>query len=682
MSGNNIDEIQVALKGRAQPFVDARVLDETDVNIIAFAARRFGESDIERLLGLCFALRAPRQGHAGVDLERLPEQLAAEPKRPVRGAGAAVEVEAAPLPFPASSRDWLLHTLTSTMVSRWATADDASLPFVAQEVEGGTLLLTRRMFVEQTRVADAILERLKTSLVDGAIPATLEDDLMGMLPEDSDKEARDAVRRAARNTLAIVTGGPGTGKTFSLTRLLAVLLRHEDPSRPLVIELAAPTGKAAVRMGAAINEGLVQMGAGLAGAERLNQRLRALSPRTVHKLIGLRPDGTCAHDKTRLIAADVIVIDEVSMVDLSLMRRLLEAVPPAARLILLGDRDQLASVEAGSVLADLVRDALRRGAGPEPRLWSVVHRFTMNHRFATAPDIALLASSLHGDAADGDVDLAVKVFQGETHAREEPFPGARVRSLGSAPEKGPSEAQLKTLTAPYLDSIGVLAPKSPAEDKGYASMLKGHLKANGDFDDELRQRPVQAALLAAFEGYRVLAVHRRGGLGVESLNEAVAKGVMAYLQEADASGRKARRLRFQAGFWLGAPVLVTVNAYDVGLRNGDVGLVLPDPSGPTGNELSVAFPSGDGSVKHVGLDRLPAHEGAFVMTVHKAQGSQFKHVALVLAARESPIQTRELIYTGVTRASNRLTWMGEPELLRLALNRRIARASGLAELLR
>ncbi len=666
-----------------RPFIDAGLLTEAEVQVLAAVAPRFGEVDPSRLLGLCFAARAPRMGHAGVDLARLRDQTEAEAHH---GGAATDETASTPLVWP-DPATWSARTCASPMVARPDAPDAADRPFVAQPVDGGTLLLTRRMYVEQTRVADALRRRLATALPAGAVPDDLEAALRLYLPEESAAEARAAVRLAATRTLALVTGGPGTGKTYSLTRLLAVLLVHERPEHPLVIELAAPTGKAAVRMAEAIVEGLGTLAPATGSGAALAERLRALKPKTVHRLIGLHPNGHVRHDAHRPLEADLVVVDEVSMVDLALMRRLLEAVRPDARLVLLGDRDQLASVEAGCVLADLVRGALAPGVAADTVLAGCVQRFTVNRRFESAPDVALIASSLQGDASAEGVDTAVAVFTGKTHAPRETEPGARVRWLGDSTDGTPTPEQLTTLVAPYCDAVGELGPTA-RDDRGFARRLRDLLEtAETEETDDPSRSPatppaltdptVHRALLLALERYRVLAVHRRGRLGVEGLEEALAARIRRFLEQRPDPGRP-RRLPRRGPHWLGRALLITENARELGLSNGDVGLVLPALNGPG---LAVSFPLGAAHIRQVPLDRLPAHEGALAMTVHKSQGSQFAHVGLVLPARVSPILTRELVYTGVTRASNRLTWLGDPEILRAALCRRIARASGLAELL-
>jgi len=653
------------------PFLMAGILTEGDVFPVTLAAPRFGESNPETLLGLAFVVRAPRVGHPAVDLSRVASLVADE-----RRLHASEEESLAPLPWPEPS-SWLAAVLRSGMVGE---PGDTSRPFVRQRLRAEmeaphTVLLTRRMFREQERVAAAMVARASRPLGDSYRVRELDARLAELFGDEAHGEAAKAVRVAAENSLAVIIGGPGTGKTYSVSRLLGALFAPRprqseglaDASRNvehLKVLLAAPTGKAAARMREAMREATsAEAHPVLAVEESVRVLLQNLPAETVHRLVGVRPDGTCRHHAGNPIPADVVVVDEVSMVDLANMRRLLEAVAPSARLVLLGDRDQLASVEAGCVLADLVDGA---STGP---LAERICSFTVSRRFAAAPDIGLVAACLqsyetaHAEVPKGTdaeglrLRLAVEVMMGRTHASNET--ATRIVALGppEASPRGltrPARAQLETLARPYLE--------------GYAAMLAAHRRTGGTWAASLEEPSTQRAILQAFERYRVLAVHRRGPLGVAGLERALADSVRRTLHGDGVEGR----------YWVGRPILVTENAYDVKLMNGDVGLVLPTREG-----LAAVFPAEEAAgVRAVATSRLPPHEGALAMTVHKSQGSQFESVALVLAGRASPIQTRELIYTGVTRAKAKLTWLGEESELAEALERKSARGSGLAELLR
>lgn len=655
------------LSSLSRPFLDLGVLTPADVHAVALVAPRFGERDAARMLGLAFAVRAPRVGHAGVDLSSVAHRIDAErTMAAARGAPSDEPPEAAlaALPWP-EARAWHEATLTSPLV---AAPSGPLAPFVAQDVGDRTLLLTRRMYREQELLADALLRRAARPVPERARLADLDAELARLFPDEPDGEGARAVRLAANERLAIVTGGPGTGKTFSITRLLAALL-GADPS--LVVRLAAPTGKAAVRMREAIREGTSQGAAlPLEVAPHVREALAALEASTLHRLLGVRPDGSSRHDRDRPVPADVVVVDEVSMVDLALMRRLAVAVPDGARLVLLGDRDQLASVEAGCVLADLVGSRA---------LSAHVEAFTRSRRFTSAPDVALVASCLRGNAPTAEADReraarAVSVLAGRDHAEAERHPARRVTWLGAPETSGPrrfprpTEAQLDALATPYTDGFELLEPDGSAVFvPGYAALLRRELSPSGACSATLVDPRLQRALLDALDRYRVLAVHRTGPLGVVALDRAIALRVRALLRARDGIG----------AHWIGRPILVTENAYDVSLMNGDIGLVLPTSQG-----LAAVFPhERPGEIRAIPLSRLPAHEGALAMTVHKSQGSQFDRVALVLAGRASPIETRELIYTGITRAKNQLAWLGGEAELAESLARRIERASGLGAML-
>jgi exodeoxyribonuclease V alpha subunit len=644
-----------AFLDRAQPFLKAGVLDASDIHAIALTAPRFGEDDIERMLGLAFAARAPRVSHPGVDLRTLRQHIVIETDEP--------------LPWPSDPDAWARRTLASPMVG---SPDDLLKPFVAQprrSAPDAPLLLTRRMYVEQQRVAGAIAARAAHELSDAAHIDDLDATLARLFPSSAgtdgpDGEAARAVRLAATRALALIVGGPGTGKTFSVTRLLAALME----SRALSVALAAPTGKAAARMREAIREATdVTAQPVLDVSDDVRARLQALPATTLHRLVGVRPDGSSRHTAANPIPAQLVIVDEVSMVDLTMMRRLVEAVHPDARLVLLGDRDQLASVEAGCVLADLVP-----ATGTAP-LAGNTQTFTRSRRFESAPDIALIAACLqsyatrHPDLPSGDppaaLARAIEVFSGARHASQETQPEWRIERLG-APDRSdryakPAAQQLTRLAAPYLE--------------GYAEALIAALGDGQQVDDPQWQRE----LLAVFDRYRVLAVHRRGPLGVQQLEQALAKRIRDAIEAGRGDRAHRRSIDLGEGHWTGRPILITENAYDIGLMNGDVGIVLPLADG-----AAAVFPhETPGEVRCVALSRLPPHEGALAMTVHKSQGSQFDHVALVLAGRDSPIQTRELVYTGVTRAKQRLSWLGELDELRIALARQVRRESGLPDLL-
>lgn len=437
---------------------------------------------------------------------------------------------------------------------------------------------------------------------------------------------RLAAAQAVRKRLAVISGGPGTGKTTTVVRLLAALLEQPGSER-LAIGLAAPTGKAAARMAEAIRNAKASL--------PVSDAIKAALPdeaRTLHRLLGSRGDRPkVRHDAANPLPLDVLVVDEASMVDLALMAKLAAALPPKARLILLGDKDQLAAVEAGAVFAELCEgrgfDAraaadLQRITGqsvpvqaPASRLGDAVVLLTHSHRFAGDSGIGELARRINEGDARGTIEL-LREDRPDLAWNSSPNPMALVERL----EQG---------YAPYLASA-----------------------RQGD--------PVSA--FAAFNGFRALTAQREGAFGVNGLNDAL-------------EARLKRRLgvAVRERWYPGRAVMVRQNDYALGLFNGDIGLCLATEHG-----LRVYF-EGDTGHRAFAPARLPSHESAFAMTVHKSQGSEFDEVLLVLPEQHSPLLTRSLFYTGITRAKTKVDIWALPSRLQEAVSTRADRAAGLAE---
>lgn len=437
---------------------------------------------------------------------------------------------------------------------------------------------------------------------------------------------RLATAQAVRGNLAVISGGPGTGKTTTVVRLLAALLEQPGAER-LAIGLAAPTGKAAARMAEAIRKAKADL--------PVSEAIKAALPeeaRTLHRLLGSRGDSPqVRHHPGNPLALDVLVVDEASMVDLALMAKLVAALPPGARLILLGDKDQLAAVEAGAVFAELCE-----GRGYTAETAAELERLTGQPVASEAPRSALgeavvLLTHSHRFAGDSGIgELARRINGGDAPATLALLREGRA-DLAWNPAPSPS-ALLERLEAGYA---------------GYLASVR-----RGD----------PAAAFAAFNAFRALTAQREGPFGVSGLNEAL-------------EARIKRRLNVPSRerWYPGRAVMVRQNDYALELFNGDIGLCLP-----TTNGLRVFF-EGEQGHRAFAPARLPSHDSAFAMTVHKSQGSEFDEVLLALPEQPSPLLTRALFYTGITRARHKVEIWGLPARLTEAVQTRAERAAGLAE---
>ena len=551
-------------------------LEALDLHFARTVCRLAGEEHPELLLAAALASRAPGHGHVCADLRR----LAASP--PADGEGAPLPGATWPELDP-----WLQRIGDSGLVG-----PDAPL-----HLEDENLYL-RRYWSYQDELIEA-LGRRSTEVLEVADEAALSARLDRLFPAGGLQ--RDAAELAVRRRLSVISGGPGTGKTFTVARIVALL--QEQADEHLRVVLVAPTGKAAARLQESLREATEKLG-------EVGLQLRAT---TIHRRLGWRPDAPTRfrHDRDRPLPADVVICDEASMVDLPLMAKLIDAVPPTARLILLGDRDQLASVEAGAVLGDICH-----GEGEAPIGGCLVH-LEKSWRFAEAPGIGALAQAVNA----GDDEDALAILDGEEHAEVQ-----RIHA--------PDDAQPEALVG--------------------EAVLEGYRHYAG-IDD-----PVAA--LAALGRFRVLCAHRRGRFGVEAMNRLIRARLAA-----------TGLLHPRGDWYAGRPVIVTRNDYQIELFNGDVGVTLKDPSG----RLRVWFEGLDGRCRSFHPARLPPCETVFAMTVHKSQGSEFDEVLLMLPTRGSRILTRELVYTGITRARHRVTVVSDEAVLVDAIGARIQRASGL-----
>ena len=536
-----------------------------------------------------------------------------------------------PLVRLAGQRPWPEQDFRLPALCDWQVQLQASLlvggdgDFTPLILEHGRLYLARYQAYER-QLATQLLQRADD--LPAVDEAQLSESLTRLFAFNAQQPdwQRLAAAQAVRRKLAVISGGPGTGKTTTVVRLLAALL--EQPGcENLAIGLAAPTGKAAARMAEAIRNAKAEL--------PVSEAIKAALPDeacTLHRLLGSRGDSPqVRHHAANPLALDVLVVDEASMVDLALMAKLLDALPPTARLILLGDKDQLCAVEAGAVFAELCEgrgfdaqaaNELQRITGqqvpvnqPSSQLGDAVVLLTHSHRFAGDSGIGELARRINGGDVSGTLNL-LKEDRSDLAWNAQPTPNELLERL----------------------------------DQGYAPYISAAKSAD------------PAAAFAAFNAFRALCAQREGAWGVAGINEAL-----------EARIKRRSQVASRERWYVGRPIMVRQNDYALGLFNGDIGICLHTEYG-----LRVFFEGEDG-YRPFAPARLPSHDSAFAMTVHKSQGSEFSEVLLVLPEQPSPLLTRSLFYTGITRAKHKVEIWGLPARLSEAVATRAERAAGLAE---
>jgi exodeoxyribonuclease V alpha subunit len=431
---------------------------------------------------------------------------------------------------------------------------------------------------------------------------------------EGENRQRTAASTALQRRFSIISGGPGTGKTTTVVRILALLLEQPGGERHR-IALAAPTGKAAARLASSI--------ASLRETLPCSGEVKCSIPEqvtTIHRLLGTLPSSVgFRHSARNPLPYDTVIVDEASMVDLPLMASLMVALAPDARIILIGDRDQLASVEAGAVLGDICRAAETPGSSVE----GCVTVLDRNYRFGDGSLIAALSSAVN--AGNDREALRLLGEQGD----------GGIIAIESSPVR---DAMRKRLAGPVLDGFRpFLETRNPAE------------------------------ALRLFDRFRILCALREGPWGATGISHAVE----ALLHEAGL-------IRTDSIFYCGRPVLVTENDYVHKLFNGDSGVIMPDPES---GALRAYFIAQDGSLRGIPPEFLPKHETAFAMTIHKSQGSEFDRVLMILPPEDKVLLTRELIYTGITRARQSVRVWSDDTVFSAAVRRRTERRSGLREIL-
>lgn len=567
-----------------QDLLVAGEISALDRSLAEILARIVGEENNLVLLGAAIASARTLSGDVCADLERLG------------GRPAIRDEEGVELRWPGAN-EWKAALSRSDLV----TDGTSRCPLV---LDGAGRLYLHRYWDFERRLGDRLLEMAGDAPMQG--------------------ECRDpqelAVEVAGAGRLTIITGGPGTGKTYTVARILLSLFqkaREAASPAPRVI-LMAPTGKAAARLRESME--LALLGSDDGGLD-CDDDLKAAIPTeasTIHRALGWSPSrrGRFNHDRDNPLPADIIVVDEASMVDLALMTRLVEAVPSAGRLIILGDRDQLASVESGAVLGDICNAGGENDQGPLSRC---LVSLTGSYRFGHDSGIGRLARAV----LDGDIPGSMEILR----------------------EGGTGDVRLN---AP----VGVEAARLALEEE-VVETFREYLGIGEP-----------AGRLEALSRCRILCAHRRGPLGATDVN-GMALDVLHRRGHIDAKGE-----------WFdGRPVMITSNDPQLGLFNGDVGVTCVDGNG----QVRIVFDGGGGEPREFSPARLPACETVFATTVHKAQGSQYERVVFVLPMEPSPVTTKELLYTAVTRASDSLAIYSAPGVWEVAAGRRVERSSGLRD---
>jgi exodeoxyribonuclease V alpha subunit len=608
-----------------RPFNDAGVLVAADVHVAVRLTALAEAEDPWVALAAALAVRGPRLGHVYVDLATIRETAVVDVDEPV-------DLSALPWPEPAS---WV-QRLAGSALAAVGEEDTAVAPLRLL----GTRLYLDRYWREERQVA-ADLRGLAAAEPEGLRMDVLAAGVRRLFPGEGDGRQALAAASAVLRRLAVVAGGPGTGKTTTVARIVALLAEQAAAAatRAPLVALAAPTGKAAARLEEAVHAeaAVLDVDPGVRAA------LAGLEASTLHRLLGRRPGSHSRfrHHRGNRLPHDVVVVDETSMVSLSLMARLVEAVRPEARLVLVGDPGQLTSIEAGAVLGDIVGPAtegLRMSASARRRL----------------------AAVMGGDARGGD-SVAGAVGDGVVVLDRIHRFGGTIAALAAAVRRGDAEAALDVLrSAPEAvtwlpEDAATAAPPAAVRDRAVAAARAVTAAAAAGQAREA---------LAALGAFRLLCAHRRGPYGVAAWTAHIERWLAAEIAGFDPSGP----------WYVGRPLLVAENDYGLRLYNGDTGVIVArDDDGVT-----AAFERGGGVVRFA-PSRLNAVETVYAMTVHKSQGSQFRTAAVVLPDPASRLLTRELLYTAITRATEELVLVGTEDAVRTALSRSIARASGLRE---
>jgi exodeoxyribonuclease V alpha subunit len=595
-----------------------------DLHFAAFIARLAGAGGaLEIPLAAALLSRRQRAGHLCLELNH------------PAGSAAAAALADVGIALPEAS-GWAAALKKSDVVGRPGE-------FAPLILDARLRLYLHRYWEYQDTIAGALRQR-SASIFPDLDARRLAEGMARLFPPPPSPEGTDwqkvAAFAAISRRFAAISGGPGTGKTTTVAKILALLF-EQCGAAPFRIALAAPTGKAAARLREAI----------IRGKSQIDSPSRDAIPEdvtTIHRLLGSLPNSPdFRFNAGNPLPVDLVVVDEASMVDCALMARLILALPVEARLILLGDRDQLASVEAGAVFGDICDTG---------RLHQFSPAFCRALDDIAGEPLACPRTPAAAEAAPGLSDGIVVLKKSYRFGE-----GSGIGQASRRINAGDGEKALGILAS---DEHPDVRWRTLPRAEGLASALRESIETG--FGPYLTRLDDPAAAFRAFDRFRILAAVRRGPFGVERLNDVVEEIL-----------RSAGLIPPRTAWYSGRPVMVTRNDYHLRLFNGDVGISLPVPSG----QVRVWFSDGPSGFRSFSPLRLPAHETVYAMTVHKSQGAEFDHVMMILPDRDSPVLTRELLYTGITRAVRKAEVWGARPIWTQAAARSVQRNSGLRDAL-